>query len=467
MHMAHIRDYQGGRIHMIGIGGSSMSGLAEMLMDQGYRVTGSDRSDGYLLGDVRARGAQVFIGHRPENVHGADLVVYTAAVAADNPELVEAERLGIPTLERAWLLGQLMEGYPQAVGVCGAHGKTTTTSMLSQILVECGLDPSVHIGGKLDAIGGSTRIGRGGTFLAEACEFRRSFLKLKPTMAVVLNIDADHLDCYKDIDEIEETFGEFLHLLPENGLAIGKGTDERVLRQLSRLGCRTETFGMTEGCDWHPEGLVEDDRGYASYDLYHGGERIGHVTMQVPGDFNVENGLAALAAAHALGADMARACESLSRFRGAHRRFELTDTIDGVEVFHDYGHNPAEMRNAVSVARKRCKGRLFAVMQPHTFSRVKSLFDEYLTCTEEADFTLVTDICAAREKDPGDINSGMLVEGMRSHGVDAVWTPSFDDTERYLRTHWQPGDLVLTMGCGDVNMLNEQIHRHELEKQQS
>ena len=464
MHMAHIRDYQGGRIHMIGIGGSSMSGLAEMLMDQGYRVTGSDRSDGYLLGDVRARGVQVFIGHRPENVHGADLVVYTAAVAADNPELVEAERLGIPTLERAWLLGQLMEGYPQAVGVCGAHGKTTTTSMLSQILVECGLDPSVHIGGKLDAIGGSTRIGRGGAFLAEACEFRRSFLKLKPTMAVVLNIDADHLDCYKDIDEIEETFGQFLHLLPQSGLAIGKGTDERVLRQLSRLSCRTETFGMTEDCDWHPEGLAEDDRGYASYDLYHGREKIGHVTMQVPGDFNVENGLAALAAAHALGADMTRACESLSRFRGAHRRFELTDTIDGVEVFHDYGHNPAEMRNAVSVARKRCKGRLFAVMQPHTFSRVKSLFDEYLTCTEEADFTLVTDICAAREKDPGDINSGMLVEGMRSHGVDAVWTPSFDDTERYLRAHWQPGDLVLTMGCGDVNMLNEQIQRHEMEK---
>ena len=464
MHMAHIRDYQGGRIHMIGIGGSSMSGLAEMLMDQGYRVTGSDRSDGYLLGDVRARGAQVFIGHRPENVHGADLVVYTAAVAADNPELVEAGRLGIPTLERAWLLGQLMEGYPQAVGVCGAHGKTTTTSMLSQILVECGLDPSVHIGGKLDAIGGSTRIGRGGAFLAEACEFRRSFLKLKPTMAVVLNIDADHLDCYKDIDEIEETFGQFLHLLPQSGLAIGKGTDERVLRQLSRLSCRTETFGMTETCDWHPEGLAEDDRGYASYDLYHGREKVGHVTMQVPGNFNVENGLAALAAAHALGADMTRACESLSRFRGAHRRFELTDTIDGVEVFHDYGHNPAEMRNAVSVARKRCKGRLFAVMQPHTFSRVKSLFDEYLTCTEEADFTLVTDICAAREKDPGDIHSGMLVEGMRSHGVDAVWTPSFDDTERYLRAHWQPGDLVLTMGCGDVNMLNEQIHRHEMEK---
>lgn len=464
MQIPHIRDYQGKRIHMIGIGGSSMSGLAEMLMDQGYRVTGSDRVDGYLLNDVRGKGAEVFVGHRAENVHGADLVVYTAAIAPDNPERVEAERLGIPSMERAYLLGQLMEGYPQAVGVCGAHGKTTTTAMLSQILVECGLDPSVHIGGKLDAIGGSTRIGKSGTFLAEACEFRRSFLQLHPTMAVVLNIDADHLDCYKDIDEIEATFGQFLKLLPQDGLAIGKGSDERIMRQFAELSCRTETFGMGPENDWHPMNLAEDDRGYASYDLYYQEEPIAHVTMDVPGDFNVENGLAALAAAHALGADMKKAAESLSHFHGAHRRFELTDVVDGVEVFHDYGHNPAEMRNALSVARKRCKGRLFAVMQPHTFSRVKSLFDEYLTCTEAADFTLVTDICAAREKDPGDIHSGMLVEGMRAHGIDAVWTPSFDDTEAYLRAHWQPGDLVLTMGCGDINLLNAQIHRHEEER---
>ncbi|MDY4139876.1 MAG: UDP-N-acetylmuramate--L-alanine ligase [Eubacteriales bacterium] len=467
MQVPHIRDYTGKRIHMIGIGGSSMSGLAEMLIDKGYRVTGSDRSEGYLLGDVRGKGAEVFVGHRAENVHGADLVVYTAAIPADNPERVEAERRGIPSMERATLLGQLMEGYREAVGVCGAHGKTTTTSMLSQILVEGGADPTIHIGGKLDAIGGSTRIGQGEAFLAEACEFRRSFLQMRPTMAVVLNIDADHLDCYRDIDEIEETFGRFLHLLPERGLAIGKGTDARILRQLAKLNCRTETFGMTRDCDWHPENLVEDDRGYASYDLYHGEKYVTHVTMSVPGDFNVENGLAALAAAHALGVDMDRAADSLSRFTGAHRRFELTDVIDGVEVFHDYGHNPAEMRSALSIARKRCKGRLWAVMQPHTFSRVRSLFQDYLTCTEVADFTLVTDICAAREKDPGDLNSGMLVEGMRQHGIDAVWTPSFDDTEAYLRAHWQPGDLALTMGCGDINMLNAQIHRHEMEKKQA
>ena len=379
--VANIRDYQGKRVHFVGIGGSSMSGLAGLLKDEGYIVTGSDKTRSHKTEHLEEKCIEIHIGHAAENVHGADVIVYSAAISMENSERAEAARLGIEQIERCDLIGQLMAGSRFAVGVSGTHGKTTTTSMLSQILVEGGADPTIHIGGKLDAIGGSTRIGRGGAFLAEACEFRRSFLKLKPTMAVVLNIDSDHLDCYKDIDEIEETFGQFLHLLPESGLAIGKGTDERVLRQLSRLSCRTETFGMTEACDWHPEGLAEDDRGYASYDLYHGREKVGHVTMQVPGDFNVENGLAALAAAHALGADMTRACESLSRFRGAHRRFELTDTIDGVEVFHDYGHNPAEMRNAVSVARKRCKGRLFAVMQPHTFSRVKSLFDEYLTCT--------------------------------------------------------------------------------------
>ena len=223
-------------------------------------------------------------------------------------------------------------------------------------------------------------------------------------------------------------------------------------------------FGFGEENDWHPAELREDERGYASFDLIHGGRKVCRVTMGVPGDFNVMNALAALAASDALGLPAERAAETLARFTGAHRRFELTDTIDGVEIFHDYGHNPAEMKNALSIARKRCRGRLWAVMQPHTFSRVRSLFQDYLTCTREADFTLVTDICAAREADPGDLNSGMLVEGMRQNGLEAVWTPSFDDTENYLRAHWQPGDLVITMGCGDINLLNAQIHAHETER---
>lgn len=462
-HSNQIRDYAGGSIHLIGIGGSSMSGLAEMLIDQGYKVTGSDRDDGYLIHYVREKGCKVMIGHRAENVHGSDLVVYSAAISADNPERKEADRLGIPSLERAELLGQLMKGFGKSVGVCGAHGKTTVTSMLSQILLENGMDPSIHIGGRLDAIGGSTRVGHSDIFVAEACEFNRSFLQLRPSVAVVLNIDADHLDCYRDLDEIEETFGQFLRLLPPTGTAIGNGDDPRVRRQMERLSCRKVYFGLGPDNDWHPEDVTEDSLGCFRFLVRRGNEAV-TVQNAVPGEFNLMNSLAAMAAAEVLGVHMRDSADVIARFKGAHRRFECTDVIDGVEIFHDYGHNPAEMRNALSVARKRCKGRLWAVMQPHTFSRVRTLFDQYLTCTEAADFTLVTDICAAREKDPGNLNSGMLVEGMRKNGIDARWTPTFDDTEQWLRRHWKSGDLVLTMGCGDINLLNDQIHKHEMQK---
>lgn len=461
---AHIRDYAGRTIHLIGIGGSSMSGLAQLLLNKGYRVQGSDRSDGYLMQDVRDAGARVMIGQRAENVRGADLVIYSAAIAKDNPERAEAEKLGIPSLERAELLGQLMESSETPIGVCGAHGKTTTTSMLALILMHCGKDPSIHIGGKLDAVGGSTRVGHSGVFLAEACEFNRSFLHMPCRMAVVLNIDADHLDCYRDLDEIEETFGQFLHMLPNDGVAVGNGDDERVVRQLHRLTCRSVTFGFGADCDYRAADCAEDDQGCFRFSLMKGDAHLTDVVMRVPGRFNADNAMAAMAAAIELGCDPVAAAEAIGQFTGAHRRFEKTGELNGAEMFHDYGHNPAEMRNAVSIARKRCKHTLVAVMQPHTFSRVKSLFDDYLTCTAEADITLVTDICAAREKDPGDINSGMLVDGMRAHGIRAFWTPSFDDTEAWLRAHLQPGDLALTMGCGDINMLNGQIERHEREQ---
>lgn len=465
MNIPHIRDFEGKHIHMIGIGGSSMSGLAEMLLEKGYVVAGSDRSDGYLMQGLRDQGIETHIGHSAQNVEGADLVVYTAAISEENPERQACQQQGIPNMERAYLLGQLMEGYSLGTGICGAHGKTTVTSMLAQILMEGGMDPSIHIGGRLDAIGGSTRIGKSDIFLAEACEFKRSFLQLRPSVITMLNIDADHLDCYKDIDEIEATFGQFLGLLPATGKAVGNGGDFRIRRLFEAMPQQHEFFGFTENCQWRPVNLTESERGYFSFDLCHNGEVLGHVEMHVPGRFNVENALAALATAGVLGADMEKACESVGRFVGAHRRFELTDTIDGVEIFHDYGHNPAEMKNALSIARKRCNhGRLIAVMQPHTFSRVRQLFNDYLTCTQVADITLVTDICAAREKDPGDLNSGMLVEGMKNHGIHAIWTPSFDDTEAWLRANWQPGDLVITMGCGDINLLNDQIHRHEVEK---
>ncbi len=470
MQHPHIQDYAGKHIHMIGVGGSSMSGLAMMLMQKGYIVTGSDRTEGYLIGDVRAAGIGVTIGHKAENVQDADFVVYSGAIGPDNPERMEADRLGLPSIERSVLLGQLMDGYSWPVAISGAHGKTTVTSMLAQVLLDCGRNPSIHIGGKLDAVAdscgnGSTRIGQSGIFAAEACEFRRSFLELHPRVSVVLNIDSDHLDCYKDIDEIEATFGQFMSGTSQPyGWIICNGDDLRARRQMEKQQANKLTFGISETSDVHPADLTEHDDGTYSFELYIREWHVGQVHLTVPGRFNVENALAALATAWVLGADMDKACESISRFVGAHRRFEKTGMLNGAEMFHDYGHNPTEMRNAVSIARKRCKGKLYAVMQPHTFSRVRTLFNDYLTCTEAADVTVVTDICAAREKNPGDLNSGMLVDGMRVHGIDAVWTPSFDDTEAYLRAHLMPGDLAITMGCGDVNMLNEQIERHERSK---
>lgn len=458
--MINIRNYVGQRVHMIGIGGSSMSGLAEMLLREGYIVTGSDNANSHAVERLRAMGIAVSVGHQAENVQGAALVVFSAAIAPENPERQEAKRLGVPEMERSTLLGELMLGHKNVICVSGAHGKTTTSSMIAETLLECGQDPTVHIGGRLDALGGGSRIGGKDVFVAEACEFHGSFLEMHPTVAVVLNIDADHLDYYKDIDHIQQAFGQFLSLLPRNGLALGWGEDERIQALFSALPCDKRTFGLNETNDYYPAHLTYNDTGCPRYDAMYRGETLCRVELRVAGSFNVVNSLAALAAAHAVGVDPAAAAASLSRFAGVHRRFEFTGMIDGVKMYHDYGHNPTEMRAALAVARQQHPRRLWAVMQPHTFSRVKSLFGDYLTCTQIADYTLVTDIFAAREKDPGDIKAEMIVEGMRKNGIDAVHTPSFDDTEKYLRAHWQPGDLVLTMGCGNINLLNEQMQLH-------
>lgn len=458
--MVSITDYKGKTVHMIGIGGSSMSGLADMLVKEGYTVTGSDRTLSHAVEGLIEKGVKVYIGHDAQNVQGADLLVYSAAIAADNPERLEAKRLGIPEMERAELLGQLMLGHEINICVSGAHGKTSTSSMIAEALIDAGMDPAVSIGGRPITLGSGSRVGSGKAFVAEACEFHGSFLFMHPTVAVVLNIDEDHLDYYGDIEHIEQAFEQFLNLLPEGGTAVGWGGDERIMRIFSRLNRRKVTFGLTPDCDCFASSLCYTEDGRGDFDIVFGGKVLGHVTLTTAGEFAVINALAAFAASYVAGAPAEALYRSLSDFAGVHRRFELTGVTDGVSLYTDYGHNPPEMRAAVHVAVMRHPRRVIAVMQPHTYSRVKTLFEGYLTCTEEADITLVTDICAAREKDPGDINSLMVVEGMKKHGVNAVYTPTFDDTEKYLRDIWQAGDLVITMGCGDINLLNEQIRGH-------
>lgn len=458
--MPHIKDYTGKRAHMIGIGGSSMSGLALMLKRMGVNITGSDSVRSYATDQLEREGIRVSIGHRAENVHGADLVIYSAAIHPDNPERAEAQRLSIPQMERATLLGQLMEGYRHAINVCGTHGKTTTTSMLAEALLDVGLDPTVHIGGQLDYIGGSTRIGGHETFVVEACEFNASFLQFHPTIAVVTNIEEDHLDFYKDLDDICRAFGQFFALLPEDGLCIGNGDDPRVVQLLQALPRRTQTFGFGAHCDWQPAGLTYTAEGCADFDFALHGEPQAHVTLRVPGEFNVMHALATMAAAVAVGAKAPDVARSLESFTAPHRRFELTGTVCGVRLYTDYGHNPAEMHSALQNAAHQPHNRLFAVMQPHTYSRVKTLFKDYIHCCDLADELLITDIFAAREKDPGDINARMLVDAIAATGQKVTYTPTFDDAEAYLRAHWQPGDLVITMSCGNIHLLNAQIQEH-------
>lgn len=455
--MVSIADYKGKRVHMIGIGGSSMSGLADMLIREGYQVTGSDNTLSHTVEKLQQQGVQVFIGHFAENVHGAELLIFSAAIAEDNPERAEARRLGIPEMERAILLGQLMLGHEKNICISGAHGKTTVSSMIAMELIEAGMDPAVSIGGRPVGLGTGSRVGSHRAFVAEACEFHGSFLHMHPTLAVVLNIDADHLDYYGDMAHIEQAFEDFLRLLPPEGIALGWGEDERIRRIFSRLSVQKYTFGLKAENDFYPGDLQYNDHGCGCFDVMYRGESLGRIELKMAGEFNVTNALAAFAAGFLSGAEKQQLAASLTAFSGVHRRFELTGVTDGVELYHDYGHNPPEMQAAVHVAVLHRPRRVIAVMQPHTYSRVKTLFDGYLTCTREADLTLVTDIFAAREKDPGDIHATMVVEGMQKQGVNAVYTPTFDDVENYLRAHWQPGDLVITMGCGNINLLNEQI----------
>lgn len=458
-----ISAFKGQRVHLVGIGGASMSGLARMLAADGFLVSGSDSADSATLAALRNEGIDARAGHHPQMVVGSGLLVYSAAISPEDAERIEALHLGIPQMERATLLGQLMAGSNEQVCVCGTHGKTTTASMIAQILSQTGADPSVHLGGSLDAIGGSVRIGKSGLFVAEACEFNRSFLQMPVSFAVLLNIEEDHLDCYGTMDHVEAAYVAFLEQLPPTGQVLALGSDARVCAVLSSLDKQQRSillYGEDSAFDYSFGNLRYDALGRAGFTLLHHGQPLCQVQLAVPGRYNALHALAAMAVAHRLGVDLDAAADSLSIFTGAHRRFEHTGSVQAMELYHDYGHNPAEMRAAIDMAVLQNR-RVIAVMQPHTFSRVKTLFEDYLTCTQAADITLVTDIHAAREKDPGDINSAILVSGMREHGVQAIHTPSFIETEAWLLQHGQPGDLVLTMGCGNINLLNEQMQRNE------
>lgn len=445
-------------VHFIGIGGISMSGLAEILMKEGFTVSGSDNKESSLTDHLTDKGAVIFYGQKASNIiDGINVVVYTAAIHEDNEEFMEAKRQGLPMLSRAELLGQLMTNYDTPIAVSGTHGKTTTTSMLSHIFLAGDMDPTISVGGILKAIHGNIRVGSSGLFVTEACEYTNSFLHFFPKISVILNIDADHLDFFKDLDDIRHSFRLFAELLPEDGTLVINGDIENLSYITGGLACRVVTFGREASLDYSASDIQYDEQGNASFDLIRHGIPSGHVTLSVGGEHNVYNALSAIAVADLLGVSAETIQEGLLSFHGTDRRFEYKGEFNGITVIDDYAHHPTEIEATLKSAAHYPHRELWCIFQPHTYTRTKALFDEFAQALSHTDHLILADIYAARETDTLGISSEQLARAAASYGCDAIYLPSFDEIEKYVRDHCQSGDLLITMGAGDVVNIGEDL----------
>lgn len=432
------------RLHFVGIGGSGMCPMAELLHHGGFILTGSDRSESDTLDRVRAMGIPVFTEHKAENIGDAEAVVYTAACKSDNPELVAARERGIPTLERAVMLGLLTRRFPQAIGVSGTHGKTTTTALLTQLLMECGMDPSAIIGGNLPLIGGNSRAGNSGTMVCEACEYVDSFLQLAPAVSIILNIDADHMDYFKTMDNLVKSFRQFA--TQTTRLLVVNGDDPRAMGCVEGLGKEVVTFGLADTNDYYPADMNEEPSACEDFTLMHKGQPLGRVELSVPGAHNMLNALAAAATAHSLGAQPEALCRALHNFTGVHRRFEVLGKFGGITVADDFAHHPTELRATLTSAMKMGYRQVWAIFQPHTYSRTYSLLDDFAKVLTIPDHLILTEILAVREENVYGIHTADLAAKVPG----SVWFDGFEEAASYAAAHAQPGDLVLTLGGGDV-----------------
>ena len=450
------------RIHLIGIGGCSMNGLAQILRARGYEVKGSDKAVSPFTERLAELGIPVTIGQKAENVEDADLVIWSAAIKPDNPERVRARELGIPDMERSVALGWISERYHNVVGIAGCHGKTTITSMLALIAEKGGLDATVHVGGFVEFLKGGTRIGSHDLFITEACEYVESFLTLKPTVALINNIDDDHLDYFRDIDHITDAFRKFVKLIPAGGLFIGCTDDERVRGLLSEFKGSVNELGYgleTEHApDYYPANAVYDELGCPSFDLMFRGENCGRVTLHVPGQHNMLNAVAALSVALSHGTDFETAANALSEFRNTRRRFEYYGERDGVRVFHDYAHHPAEIRAAVDSALRTPHRKVYCVFQCNSYTRAKTLFSGHQgDCFRGVERVLVPDIYPGREKDDGTVHARDMVRAINEATGNAVYIPTFEEISDWLKENAAEGDIVVTLGSGDVYIQTKKL----------
>ena len=443
------------KIHFIGIGGISMSGLAAVLLNSGFKVSGSDSKDSPIVEKLRTEGAEIYIGHSRDNIKDVDLVVYTAAIPSDNPEIIEAKEKNIQLMDRAEFLGHIMKGHKYNVAVSGTHGKTTCTSMLSHVTLAADLDPTILVGGELDAIGGNFRIGNSEYFLTEACEYKRSFLKFFPYVGVILNIDADHLDCYKDIDDITDTFGKFSKIIPNDGYLVGYGDDERVKNIMDKAECNTVSYGFNDGVDITAKNIKFNKMGCATFDVVKDNQTLFSLSLKVPGKHNVLNALASVCVSLIFNIDPKDIIEGLEKCKGAHKRFEYKGEKNGVTVIDDYAHHPTEIKATLNTAQKIEHNKVYCVFQPHTYTRTKTLFDEFAHCFSDCDELVLMDIYAAREKDTGLVSSDELGDAIRKTGVKCTNVHSHDEAVEYVKSKLTDGDLLLTVGAGDVVIVGD------------
>ncbi|HBQ64865.1 MAG TPA: UDP-N-acetylmuramate--L-alanine ligase [Clostridiales bacterium] len=454
-------DFTGKRIHMIGVAGSSMSGLASILQAFGSSVQGSDENAGDKKGKLEKQGIRVLSGHSPN--HLADpsgqlphLVVYTAAVKPSNPEIQEARRLGIPVIERKDLLGMIMSVYRFPIAVSGTHGKTTTTSMIASILLDAGSDPGFHIGGDVKQLGGGTRAGNGGFFVTEACEYVDSFLSLRPKAAVVLNIEEDHLDYFKDIQHICRSFRAFVQLLPGNGFLVVNAADPNCMMLAAEAPCRVILFGGKDpNAGYSCQDIQLDSRGYPSFQLVRQGTPLKRLKLHLRGSHNIQNALAAAAVCLEAGCTPDQVAAGLEYFAGASRRFEWKGARLGVDVYDDYAHHPSEISATLDAARTTCRGKIFCIFQPHTYTRAKRFMHGFSSSLSLADQVVLTDIFASRESDPGDVRSEDLLDIMKTEGLNVIYIKDFSEIADFLSRSVQEGDMVLTLGAGDVSRVGE------------
>lgn len=440
------------RIHFIGIGGAGMCPLAEILHSKGYQLSGSDNNETDTLQRIRNLGIPVVLGQKAENIGDAEMVVFTAALLPDNPELVAAREMGVPTFERSKLFGAITRKFGNCIGVCGTHGKTTATSMLTQMLLGADIDTSAVIGGKLPLIDANGRTGKDDLLVCEACEFANTFLDLSPSVAVILNIDADHLEFFKTIDNLIASFTKFALLARDT--VIYNGDDEKTLKAIAPVsGKKMISFGLSDKNDWYAQNISYIRGAFPCFDLMYHGEKKAQVKLSVPGKHNVLNALAAIVAAVDAGADIEKAVAALSKFGGAGRRFEILGEYNSITIADDYAHHPAELKVTLECAKKMEYNNVWAVFQPFTFSRTYMLLDDFADVLKIADKVVLTEIMGSREINTYDVHTYQLAEKIPS----SVWFDSFDTIAQYLYDNVKSGDLVITLGCGDVYKIAKKL----------